>query len=1460
MKNKCININHADVQELAEQLNLNPVIVAARIGDWQDTNNTNEWPSIEDITVNKVEIDKPEEFASSIFENNPLEDFPNEPEVEINNEEDFIGEDKYYPKDYIEFRKNILRYYENKRVILKQKIGLTTNPIEKSKLEKALQKLTEEIFGNGIDKLSMQQQIDNLTKIRESIDLVDHIEKDFDKMELLLDTKIIGNLNYDNLLEALDISRFYMRILDPQNNPLFNHIQLDDIINNNVGSTSISLQQLEEWVTRAKTANIKAKLALDKSIINIINELDVIKNLRDFKGFTIESLTEAIMDTDPISAYSLSPNRVDKNKIPEIIIHLLRNSINQHIGLQQQQNVELMAQIPAVEKTLKELGESYDLGGLIKGASYKLFYQKNETGGFTTQLIQRYSYYYHEEVNRIQKFYNKAIRFAYRSNDPNKFNLIKKYKKELVDWYKDNTNIFDFRKVAAIRDFISSDTELSKLFVINNKENFTAKDFDITEKHFDELVVQQIELLKEYKIQYYTKIERYKDEEGVKSFDEISDKNKANLRMWDSMNSPLFAINSFNETNNVEYYGNFAYNHLIPKKTNSKGKDTNYYDKDFDIIEKHDSLYNFRNTAEKIFKYMSDSLPKNVYDTFIANSLPMHHKNYAETMVDLGIWGTGNKLVSDLKESISAYTVGDEQTSTLSKKTGLTVYTPNNSFINTNKGLIKSKFKIKAMEIADDIKKGIISKMGIDPADINPDDFKLKINEDSLFDEDRINKEVLIKLASMLNVKADINEIKRVMFVSPDSSDIPIGRIIKNYVINEVIEMSSFNLPKTLSYFSKLTAEYNGRTEVLPMLNHLRDLHKNVKTLDGKERIRAVEAFEDQFDNKVLGLYNTKEKGKVLQTKVYSEEDKKRIKDIEALLESNSVPTEDKESLREELKNIGRNISANQILKTLLELIRLKILGLSPKSEANNYIQGKVANEILAASGKYFKHDSYYRSEALYRDPKNHKKFKILLTRLDVFQDATNEYQEIGFSTDLSFTKLGKYFKRYALRRFVEETIQTPLMGAFLIDNEIVGEDSITKSTIWDALDENGMLKKGFRTDENIDNWEKTKGKEFDLIKGKIISALKAHGDYDELGNLLYRRSATGRSFMVFKSWLPETIYKYWGKEHMNLEAGIVSEKGILLSATPITGALIGFTTGGSIAALPGAIFGAFAGAIMPFKIQSLDANSEIQNLTALQELVVHGKVYLQKMIGLPANLISGKMIVKQDAIEQYQNLGFTENDAQNLTQIMQKIAIQSYALLLIMVVKGLLWDPDDEKDSARRRIYNLLSNRLVAVINDLSLYANPVEFYELVMDGVVKRTLDDIGTLVGDIGKFITGDDIYLNGPYRGEHRVVRSFNKLVLPTQFQDIEHGGFGVYRETLREYHPDQTLGTPTIGRFKMPSEKVLRKKRMQNRSKASKILKERYPGITPKELTKTLDKIFPSNTSGDEELKRLKNEE
>jgi hypothetical protein len=418
-------------------------------------------------------------------------------------------------------------------------------------------------------------------------------------------------------------------------------------------------------------------------------------------------------------------------------------------------------------------------------------------------------------------------------------------------------------------------------------------------------------------------------------------------------------------------------------------------------------------------------------------------------------------------------------------------------------------------------------------------------------------------------------------------------------------------------------------------------------------------------------------------------------------------------------------------------------------------------------------------------------------------------------------------------------------MGAFLVDHKITGEDGTTKVALWDALDDKGKLKEGFRTQDNIDNWEKGKGSEYNSLKGRIIASLKAHGDYDELGNLLIRSSVQGRGFFMFKSWLPETMYKYWGSSHMNLEGGIYNEKGIMRSNTPVSAALIGFTTGAGFAGSMGGVIGAAigVGAAM-FNKNSLDKGTEITHVSIIQELSLHAKVLAQKLGGLPLNRMFGKSVIKQSAIEDYKTMGFTENDAQNLSAVMTQIAVQLYTLALLMLIKGLLWRPDDEKDKARRMAYNLLTNRVMSLSNELQAYTNPIALYDTVSKGPLITTITDIFTLSKDLGKFFVGEDIYLSGPYKGQHRVVRDLEKLVLPTQFKDWQHGGFGIYSGTQREYEPNKSMGTELIQNLLTPAQERRNKVRLKNRTMASKKLKEQYPDMTSKEITKKLDRLYP----------------
>jgi len=74
MDKRCINHNSIQVKELSEELGLKPIIVAAKIAVWQDKNNTDEFPSANDLAEG---VFKGSTMELNMF-NNKLEIFLNQ--------------------------------------------------------------------------------------------------------------------------------------------------------------------------------------------------------------------------------------------------------------------------------------------------------------------------------------------------------------------------------------------------------------------------------------------------------------------------------------------------------------------------------------------------------------------------------------------------------------------------------------------------------------------------------------------------------------------------------------------------------------------------------------------------------------------------------------------------------------------------------------------------------------------------------------------------------------------------------------------------------------------------------------------------------------------------------------------------------------------------------------------------------------------------------------------------------------------------------------------------------------------------------------------------------------------------------------------------------------------------------------------------------------------------------------
>ena len=52
--NKCINISHPNFLALAREANMNPLILKSKVGVWQENNNTDALPTLEELNKGRV--------------------------------------------------------------------------------------------------------------------------------------------------------------------------------------------------------------------------------------------------------------------------------------------------------------------------------------------------------------------------------------------------------------------------------------------------------------------------------------------------------------------------------------------------------------------------------------------------------------------------------------------------------------------------------------------------------------------------------------------------------------------------------------------------------------------------------------------------------------------------------------------------------------------------------------------------------------------------------------------------------------------------------------------------------------------------------------------------------------------------------------------------------------------------------------------------------------------------------------------------------------------------------------------------------------------------------------------------------------------------------------------------------------------------------------------------------------
>lgn len=971
------------------------------------------------------------------------------------------------------------------------------------------------------------------------------------------------------------------------------------------------------------------------------------------------------------------------------------------------------------------------------------------------------------------------------------------------------------------------------------------------EKGYQEEVDRQKRLLNKFIADRQSYINAQIVFEGVADENSLSANSKFIIKQWDLQHSPSIGVQDYYSSDGVfvdkrKVNSYMDYNNTIPrankvKITSAKGLfhfeeeqiPTNFYSSKFKTIESDSILSEFYDLLKQGLDKISESAPYEIQKSMPALTLPMLMKSTTEFLIDnrngtlkmvssawRRLWDRIRLSFGLIQQSEVSYAVKDPIT-------GKYNYRVNDQFLQGNQRAVKERSIIEKAKFLQAYNIG--KKQG-----------RLeKINRFSAVPLSAMNSTSLSHLAQLLNVdisssEIDAGKIDKIKQITGDM--VHIGKIIRDYSVHTVVQAQSFDLPKLMKHFTNLASAYAARTEALPVMEIMKAHYEQIKnpkttnvgapilnkienSIASEEgRKRANEQMEDWFQRVMLDNYGIKHwkpfgaktrtniteqedelddegnpitkvetKIPIIGKKIYSTEDKKKIKEIDELL-GKGVSEEEAGKLADIKENLGKTRTASAAIINLLDAVRTLRLGWSLSSSVTNFAEGYISNMIIASGGEFFDPKEIYYGYSVGRKSwiKNMtfgkrahpdaRKARLLMDRYNVLLDSKNELQKATVKTNLSkFESLNPY----EINARVEYLNQVPILVAMLRSQKIK-DNKGEEASIWDAMDAKGNLYEDFRTEENINSWEKLTGNDYLQFKNKMNEAIvRAHGNYDELRGMMLKSSLAGKALAMFKTWLPMQIFWRFGQEQVNLKTG-KKFKGRYRSFTPGSGTvygagigLIAFGLGPMAAVVAGA---GYIGGKM-FGVET--------EIGAIRETITTTKLLFKKALGMPVNILAGRNLIKSDDdFSKWVGTGkFTEVDARNLRGNMAELSIMMTTVALMLLVKGVLWDDDDDKESAERQVHNVAVNKLMQLASQATMYIKPSSLWKNTFgDIAVLKYLEDLGKEMKNVQELIMGTD-------PGGTKTWRQTKKTFIPGLFKDLDlHLGFGSQAEKQFEPSP------------------------------------------------------------------------
>ena len=350
------------------------------------------------------------------------------------------------------------------------------------------------------------------------------------------------------------------------------------------------------------------------------------------------------------------------------------------------------------------------------------------------------------------------------------------------------------------------------------------------------------------------------------------------------------------------------------------------------------------------------------------------------------------------------------------------------------------------------------------------------------------------------------------------------------------------------------------------------------------EHYEVMTAAEDTFNSMI----------KVLENRDYQPSGQQELgKKIKGVFRKKGVKTKGDANVVKRAKNFMHMVyyddehltkgKVDKVVDGLIKYTSLSYVAFNPFGSFNNYVYGKISNNIEALGQRHFKLKSYYRAEyeftkraipslihrmssageklsaKSFYDPKLPGVLYDALVDEFRMMDDKGDLRESGNTDESYFQRL--YNFGYYMQDAAEYNVQTKVGMAILMDTMIKNSKTGDISTLYDAygfdsIGKKATLKEGYDTIVTMDRNDPTKvlsERAFDAtfrynLRSKIREVNKQiHGNYARDDRMVMQTFAVGKLAAQFHKWVAPALRARFQAEYFDENLGWMEGRYIAL-------------------------------------------------------------------------------------------------------------------------------------------------------------------------------------------------------------------------------------------------------------------------------------------------------------------------